>query len=77
MTTLRIEWPSGTVQELQDVSANQILTIAEPANLVPLGPRQFQIRCWKGMQFEVHESHNLESGLIRNPEPDLAENLRV
>jgi hypothetical protein len=25
--TLRIEWPSGTVQELKDVPANQILTV--------------------------------------------------
>jgi hypothetical protein len=30
ITTLRIEWPSGTVQELPDVSANQILTVVEP-----------------------------------------------
>jgi hypothetical protein len=27
---LRIEWPSGLVQELENVRANQILTIAEP-----------------------------------------------
>lgn len=29
--TLRIEWPSGTVQELQNVTAKQYFTIAEPA----------------------------------------------
>jgi hypothetical protein len=61
VTTLRIEWPSGIVQELQNVPANQILTITEPAQLVPLGPREFQIRCWKGMQFEVQQSHNLQT----------------
>ncbi len=60
VTTLRIEWPSGIVQELTNVAANQILTITEPAQLVPLGPRDFQIRCWKGMQFEVQKSHNLQ-----------------
>ena len=67
---LRIEWPSGTVQELQNVPAKQILTITEPARLVPLGPREFQIRCWKGMRFEVEMSHNLQAwdslGLVTN-----------
>jgi hypothetical protein len=29
-TTLRVEWPSGAVQELQNVAANQILTLYEP-----------------------------------------------
>jgi hypothetical protein len=28
--TLRVEWPSGTVQELSNVATNQILTITEP-----------------------------------------------
>jgi hypothetical protein len=37
------------------------LTIAEPARLVPLGPGEFQIRCWKGMQFEVQKSRNLQT----------------
>ena len=59
VTTLRIEWPSGIVQELQDVPTKQILTITEPPQLVPLGPCEFQIRCWKGMQFEVQKSANL------------------
>ena len=57
---LRIERPSGIVQELTNVAANQILTITEPAQLVLLGPHEFQIRCWKGMQFEVQKSHNLQ-----------------
>ena len=45
----------GIVQELTNVAANQILTITEPAKLVPLGPSEFQIRCWKGMQSERRE----------------------
>jgi len=49
---------------------HQILTITEPARLVPLGPRELQIRCWKGMQFEVQESHDLQTwdslGLVTN-----------
>ena len=27
VTTLRIEWPSGAVQEIPNVAANQILTV--------------------------------------------------
>ena len=70
VTTLRIEWPSGIVQEFANVATSQILTITEPARLVPLGPREFQIRCWKGMQFEVEKSHNLQTwdslGVVTN-----------
>jgi hypothetical protein len=51
-------------------TANQILTIPEPAKFVPLGPREFQIRCWKGMVFEVQKSHNLQHwdslGMVTN-----------
>jgi hypothetical protein len=57
--TLRIEWPSGTVQELHNVPVKQILSITEPAKLVPVSSRGFQIRCWKGMQFEVQRTHDL------------------
>ena len=69
-TTVRIEWPSGIVQEFANVAANQILTITEPARLVPLGPSEFQIRCWKGMVFEVQKSHELQNwqslGMVTN-----------
>ncbi len=44
---LRIEWASGTVQELENSPAKQILTITEPARLAPLRLREFQIPCWK------------------------------
>jgi hypothetical protein len=30
---VRIEWPSGTVQELTEVAADQILPVVEPPNL--------------------------------------------
>ena len=31
--TVRIEWPCGTVQELQNVGTKQFLTVTEPARL--------------------------------------------
>jgi enediyne biosynthesis protein E4 len=33
VTTLRIEWPSGAVQEIPNVAANQVLTVYEPPAL--------------------------------------------
>jgi ASPIC and UnbV len=33
--TLRIEWPSGIVQELRDVAPKQFLTVTKPADLQP------------------------------------------
>lgn len=33
---VRIEWPSGTVQEFKNIDAKQYLTVIEPARLVPI-----------------------------------------
>ena len=33
--SVRIEWPSGTIQKLQNISANQFLTITEPPDATP------------------------------------------
>ena len=35
---VRIEWPSGNVQELTDVSLDQQLTVTEPINITPANP---------------------------------------
>src|SRR5262249_23917224 len=32
--TVRVEWPSGAVQELQEVSADQTLQIVEPPKII-------------------------------------------
>ena len=39
VTTLRIEWPSGIVQELQNVATNQFLTIVESQVYVGAAPQ--------------------------------------
>jgi hypothetical protein len=59
VTTLRIEWPSGIVQELANVPANQILTITEPARLVPESAGAFKIQCWINQTFDVQASPDL------------------
>jgi enediyne biosynthesis protein E4 len=56
---VRIEWPSGIVQEIEDVAANQILKVTEPARLVPQSKGGFQIQCWTGQSFEVQASTDL------------------
>jgi len=56
---VRIEWPSGIVQELRDVPANQTLTVTEPARLQMPQPGQLHIQCWKGMVFGIETSSNL------------------
>lgn len=60
--TLRIEWPSGTVQELHNLSPKQILTITEPPRLLANttnGLPQFSLKAWPNMQFEVQASSDL------------------
>jgi len=56
---VRIEWPSGIVQELRDVPANHTLTVSEPARLQMTQPGQLQIQCWKDMVFDIETSSNL------------------
>jgi len=39
VTTLRIEWPSGIVQELQNVTTNQFLTVVESQSYTNVAPQ--------------------------------------
>jgi len=39
VTTLRIEWPSGIVQELQNVATNQFLTVVESQSYIAASPQ--------------------------------------
>ena len=59
---LRIEWPSGTVQEMHDVSANQMLTVTEPAywmtmrspGIIQICSRRGEICVVKGSSDLIH-----------------------
>ena len=57
---LRVEWPSGIVQEFHDLSVNRSLTLTEPARLQVTGPGAFRVQSWKGMVFEVQASADLK-----------------
>lgn len=60
--TLRIEWPSGAVQELHDVASNQFLTITEPGQLkasVTNGKFELSLHGGIGFSYEVQASGDL------------------
>jgi hypothetical protein len=56
---LRIEWTSGTVQELYSIPAKQYLTVTEPARLSMPSLGQLHIQCWKGMAYRIEASPDL------------------
>ena len=56
---VRIEWPSGIVQELRDVPANRILSVTEPVRLQATGCGQLQFKSWKGQAFTIEASADL------------------
>jgi hypothetical protein len=56
---VRIEWPSGIVQELRNIAPQQSLTITEPARLQVMREDTFRIQSWMGMVFEVQASSDL------------------
>jgi hypothetical protein len=85
--TLRIEWPSGIVQELHDVAAKQFLMVAEPARLQALGAGALRIQSWKGMRFDVQASTDLSqwsplttvtnlTGTLEFTDPNVANDFR-
>jgi hypothetical protein len=61
---VRIEWPSGIVQEFQNVAAKQILTYTEPPRLLTTttgGVPQFSLKGGRGFQYEVDSSPDLSA----------------
>jgi enediyne biosynthesis protein E4 len=61
---VRIEWPSGLVQEFQNVAPKQILTYTEPPRLlasVTGGVPQFSLKGGRGFQYEVDSSSDLST----------------
>jgi hypothetical protein len=63
---VRIEWPSGRVQEFQNVSAKQILTVTEPPRLEPSanvlnGIVELKVRGWKGFTYGIEASTDLKA----------------
>ena len=64
--TVRIEWPSGTVQEFRNVAARQILTMTEPARFqatITNGVPRFLINGGRNLQYEIDSSTDLRNWL--------------
>lgn len=53
---VRIEWPSGIVQELTNVPADQILTVAEPVRLSLDGPNQLSWYSSKAREYTLESA---------------------
>ena len=64
VTLLRVEWPSGTIQELADVAADQILTLWEPPGLSaavqPDGACALSIRAEPNRSWQIQSSGDLD-----------------
>ncbi|MCZ7636821.1 MAG: CRTAC1 family protein [Verrucomicrobia bacterium] len=58
---VRIEWPSGTVQELRNVPLNQMLTVTEPPALEALGEGRLRLLCWQRQNYELEVSDDLDT----------------
>lgn len=61
---VRIEWPSGLVQEFQNVAPKQILTYTEPPRLLASttnGVPQFSLKGGRGFQYEIDSSADLST----------------
>ena len=59
---VRIEWPSGAVQEFQNVALRQFLTITEPPQLLARatnGVPQFSLKSGRFMEYDIQASTNL------------------
>ena len=60
---VRIEWPSGTVQEFQNVAVKQFLTVIEPPRLssagISNGISQLVLKGGRGLQYDLQASSNL------------------
>jgi hypothetical protein len=62
--TVRIEWPSGSVQEFHNITPKQILTYTEPPRMLASrvgGVPQFAIKGGRFMQYDIQASTNLSS----------------
>jgi hypothetical protein len=60
--TLRIEWPSGTVQEFHDVASKQLWTVTEPPRLSATlrnSAPQFTIKGGGGFRYDLQVSTDL------------------
>ena len=64
--TIRIEWPSGIVQEMHNVAVKQFLTVTEPARLQALGARCFARPIVEGDGFRGTGVHRSEPVVAPN-----------
>jgi len=57
--TVRIEWPSGIVQEMHNVVAKQFLTVTEPPQLTMTGIGRLRVRGAGNVDYTLEASEEL------------------
>jgi hypothetical protein len=60
--TLRIEWPSGTAQELRNVGPKRFLTVTEPSRLLVSATKEFPqvtLQGGRNVEYDIQTSTNL------------------
>ena len=66
--TVRIEWPSGAMQELHDVAVKQFLTVTEPPRLsssrITNGVFAFTLKGGRGFQYGIQRSTNAHDWVL-------------
>jgi hypothetical protein len=60
---IRIEWPSGIVQEFSNSSSRRQLTITEPARLVLNAPGELILKSWKSIPHAIEATEDLVNWL--------------
>jgi hypothetical protein len=59
VATVRVEWPSGTAQTVDNVAPRQALVLKEPARLSIAPSGLVSVTSWPGQVFQVDSSSNL------------------
>jgi hypothetical protein len=61
ISTIQIEWPSGTIQAIENVPTKQSLVLKEPARLSAAASGQVSVSSWIGQRFQVENSLDLRA----------------
>ncbi len=90
--TVRVEWPSGIVQEEQNVVPDRLLEIAEPARIEAvsrsgLGELKWNLRSARNVSYEIEQSNDLQhwtrfsslitTGALTPISHDVSDNIRA
>ena len=59
IAVIRVEWPSGTVQTIENVRPRRSLVVREPAQLSISASGGVSVQSWPGQAFQIETTTNL------------------